>query len=80
MWQQKSLIGILRRQENDQSEILRSNDNPSLITYNTELLKELEFHTLQMNGSRRSKIGMLENLKKTAINLRSYLQKEYHIE
>jgi hypothetical protein len=72
--------GILRRQENDRSEISRSNDNPSLITYNNELLKELEFHTLQMNGSRRSKIGMLEKLKKSAIDLRSYLQREYHLE
>jgi hypothetical protein len=72
--------GILRRQENDQSEILRSNDNPSLVTYNTELLKELEFHALQMNGSRRSKIRMLENLKKSAAELKSYLQKEYHLE
>jgi len=72
--------GILRRQENDLSEISRSNDNPSLITYNTELLKELEFHTLQMNGSRRSKIGMLEKLKKSAVDLKSYLQKEYHWE
>lgn len=71
---------ILRRQENDLGEILYGSDNPALRTYDADLLKELGFHTLQMNGSRRGKIVMLENLKKTAINLKSYLQKEYHME
>jgi hypothetical protein len=72
--------GILRRQEDSNGEIQRSNDNPSLSTYDASLLKELAFHTLQMNGSRRSKIGMLQNLKKTAVQLKSYLVKEYKIE
>ncbi len=71
---------ILRRQENDLGEILTSNDNPALQNYDVSLLKEVGFHVLQMNGSRRSKMGMLENLKKTAVNLKSYLQKEYHLE
>lgn len=70
---------ILRRQENDLGDILTSNDNPALRTYDADLLKELGFHTLQMNGSRRSKLGMLENLKKTAAHLKTYLQKEYHL-
>jgi len=68
---------ILRRQENELGEILTSTDNPALQTYDAGLLKELGFHTLQMNGSRRSKIGMLENLKKTAVHLKSYLQEQY---
>jgi hypothetical protein len=72
--------GILRKQEGENSDILRSNNNPQLITYDANILNEVGFHTLQMNGSRRSKIGMLENLKKTAGNLKSYLQKEYHLE
>lgn len=71
---------ILRRQENDLGEILTSTDNPVLRSYDIALLKELGFHVLQMNGSRRSKTGKLENLKKTAVNLKSYLQKEYHLE
>ena len=72
--------GILRTQEGENSEILRSNNNPQLITYDTNMLNEVGFHTLQMNGSRRSKIVMLQNLKKTAEDLKSYLQKEYHLE
>ena len=72
--------GILRTQEGENSEILRSNNNSQLVTYDPSMLNEVGFHTLQMNGSRRSKIGMLENLKKTAKDLKSYLQKEYHLE
>ena len=72
--------GILRKQENDAGDIMRSNDNPQLITYDANLLKELGFHTLQMNGSKRGKLAMFEALKKTAVDLKSYLQKEYHLE
>ena len=71
--------GILRKQEGENSEILRSNNNPQLITYDANVLNELGFHVLQMNGSRRSKIVMLGNLKKIAENLKSFLQKEYHL-
>ena len=70
---------VLRRQENDTGDIVRSTDNPLLQTYDGGTLKELGFHALQMNGSRRGKIVMLKNLKQTALNLKSYLQKEYHL-
>jgi hypothetical protein len=72
--------GILRRQETDKGEILRSTDNPALRTYDAELLKELGFHTLQMNGSRRSKLLILETLKKSAEELMAYLKEKYHLE
>ena len=71
--------GILRKQEDEKSEIVRSNYNPKLITYDANMLNEAGFLTLQMNGSRRSKIGMLEKLKKSAVDLQSYLQKEYYL-
>ncbi len=71
---------ILRKQEGDKGEILRSNDNPSLITYDARLLKELAFHTLQMNGSRRSKLLLLENMKKSGDDLVSFLKDKYHLE
>ncbi len=72
--------GILKRQESNNGEILRSNDNPALRTYDLELLKELGFHALQMNGSRRSKLPMLENLKKEGNELINFLTKEYKLE
>lgn len=70
---------VLRRQESDDGEILRSNDNPALRTYDAEQLKELGFHTLQMNGSRRSKLLMLKNLKNMAQDLISYLKDNYRL-
>ena len=70
---------ILRRQETSEGEILRSNDNPALMHYGIESLKELGFHTLQMNGSRRSKISLLENMKKSGAELIAYLRNRYHV-
>jgi len=70
---------ILRRQETVTGEIIRSTDNPTLRTYDTELLKELGFHTLQMNGSRRSKLLILEQLKNGAKELLAYLKNKYHL-
>lgn len=71
--------GILRRQENANGEIIRSADNPALQTYDGALLKELGFHALQMNGSRRSKLLLFENLKKSADQLIVSLKEYYHI-
>ena len=71
--------GVLRTQESDKGEIQRSNDNPPLITYDARELKELGFHTLQMNGSRRSKILLLENMKNSGEELVLYLINKYHL-
>ncbi len=70
---------ILRRQETDNGNIERSNDNPSLRTYDIEILKEMAFHTLHMNGTRRSRVLLFEKLKKSAEELTVYLKKEYHL-
>lgn len=72
--------GIMRRQEGVDGEILRSNDNPQLRTYDTELLKELSFHALQMNGSRRSRLAELKRLETSAKELLATLQKSYHLQ
>jgi hypothetical protein len=72
--------GILRRQENNASKIIRSQYNPSLLSYDTNLLKELGFHVLQMSGSRRSRLGVLQAQRAKAVQLKSYLQEEYHLE
>ncbi len=70
---------ILRRQEADEGNIVRSTDNPALRTYDIEMLKEMAFHTVHMNGSRRSKLLLFEKLKKSAEELINYLQNEYHL-
>lgn len=71
--------GILRRQETDSGKIEMSHDNPKLLTYDPALLNELAFHTLQMNGSRRSKIIMLKDLRQHADSLSTFLKEKYHV-
>ena len=71
---------ILRRQEANKGIIERSNYNPALRTYDIEMLKDMAFHTVYMNGSRRSKLLLFEKLKKSAEKLNDYLKKEYHLE
>lgn len=70
---------IFRRQEGPGGQILRSDDNPALRTYDSELLKELAFHVVQMNGSRRSRLAMLEHLKLTSENLLKTLRDNYRL-
>jgi hypothetical protein len=70
---------ILRRQESNTGAIMRSNDSPALLTYDNNLLKQLAFTVVQMGGSRRYRLGLLQAQKLQAEKLKSYLQKEYHL-
>ena len=70
---------VLRANESHEGEISRSNNNPSLRTSNPEMLKEMGFHTLQMNGSRRSKILLLNNMKKNGEELIEFLKNKYRL-
>jgi hypothetical protein len=70
---------ILRRQETGKGNIERSDDNPSLRTYDIEMLKEMAFHTLHMNGTRRSRLLLFEKLKTSAEELTGYLKEKYHL-
>jgi hypothetical protein len=69
----------MRNQEGEEGNINRSNYNPSLRSYDSEKLKELGYHALQMNGSRRSKKSMLQNLKKSAVELTLFLKNQYRL-
>lgn len=71
--------GIYRRQENPDGSITRSTDNPALLSYDKLLLKQMEFQAVQMNGSRRSMIPLLQNLKQSAVELLKYLEEKYRI-
>lgn len=71
--------GIYRRQENLDGTINRSTDNPSLLSYDLLLLKQMEFHAVQMNGSRRSLIPLVDSLQQSAKELLMYLQETYKI-
>ncbi len=71
---------IFRRQENPDGSINRSTDNPPLLTYDRNLLKQMEFAVVQMNGSRRGLIPIMEKIKQSAVDLIKYLEKTYHLE
>ena len=71
---------IFHKQENSNGDIIKSTDNPKLRSYDIELLKELGFYTVHLNGTRRGMLRVLETLKKTAEELIQFLKKEYHIE
>lgn len=70
---------VLRKQEDNHGQIYRSNNNPALITYDQNMLKELAFHAIQMNGSRRGKLQMLGALKQSAEELKKFLKDLYHL-
>ena len=71
---------IYQKQVNTDGTITRITGNLSLLTYNPVLLKQLGFYAVEMNGSRRGMIPLLEKMKQSAANLLEYLQKTYHLE
>jgi hypothetical protein len=71
--------GIFRKQEDDKGVIHMGHDNPALRSYEPGLLKELGLYTVYLNGTRRSKLPMLEKLKETAEELVAYLRNKYRI-
>lgn len=71
---------VFHRQEAEDGKISRGNDNPPLASYDPALLRQLDFFITQMNGSRRGKLPLMMDLKKTAEDLITYLQKEYHLQ
>ena len=72
--------GIYRRQENTDGSIRRSTDNPALLSYDPARLKRMEFHAVQVNGSRRSMIPLMEQLGAAAKELLAYLSQQYGID
>lgn len=71
---------VLRKMEMEDGSISRSVNNPVLRSYDKELLKELGFFILQINGSRRSILKAEYNIKKSADELITYLEKNYEME
>ena len=70
---------VLRSAELEDGSIIRTSNNPLLMTYDPIALKEMAFHGIQMNGSRRGRIEMLEVLRTLAHELPAYIQEEYHL-
>ena len=71
---------VLRKMEMENGTISRSANNPELRTYDKELLKELGFFILQINGSRRAILETEYDIKQSANGLITYLEKNYDME
>jgi hypothetical protein len=71
---------IYRKQNQADNSTVRITGNLPLLTYDAIPLNQLGFYAIQMNGSRKGMIQMLQNLKQAAVGLIKYLQEEYHLE
>jgi hypothetical protein len=71
---------IFIRQETEKGDIVKSLDNPPLQKNAGAFIKQLTIYAIYMNGSRKQIIANDEDLLKSANELLSHLQKEYHLE
>ena len=61
-------------------EIIRTDKNPPLQTYDPGIIKQLSVFAVYMNGSGRGILRETEELKRKGKIMTAYLQKEYHLE
>ena len=70
---------IYRIQVNPDGAVDRVPGNLALLTYDAMQLRQLGFYAVQMNGSRRGMIPLLQKIKQSAEELLMFLQKTYHL-
>jgi len=70
---------IYRKQNQADNSIIRITGNLSLLSYDAIQLNQLGFYAIQMNGSRKGMIQMLQNLERSAESLIKFLQQEYQL-
>jgi hypothetical protein len=61
-------------------EIIRTDKNPPLQSYDTSIIKQFSVFAVYMNGSARGLFFLAEELNRKGKELINYLQKEYHLE
>ena len=71
---------VFIKMEGNNSEIIRTTENPSLRTTDKELLQELSVFSVYMHGTKKGILGVDEDLKIAGAELIEYLQEEYHLE
>ena len=70
---------IYRQQNQPDNSVIRITGNLPLLTYDTVHLNQLGCYAIQMNGSRKGMIQMLQNLKQSAVALIKFLRDEYQL-
>lgn len=71
---------VFIKMEGKNDEIMRSFDNPSLRSTDTELLQELSVFAVYLHGTRKGIVGSAEEFKNSGDKLLKYLQEEYKTE
>jgi hypothetical protein len=71
---------VYRKQINPDGSVARLTGNLTLVSYDLVQLNQLGFYAVEMNGSRRGMIGLLQNLKRSAEELLMYLKNFYHLQ
>jgi len=71
---------VFIKMEGENDEIMRSFDNPSLRSTDTELLQELSVFAVYLHGTRKGIVGSAEDFKNSGDKLLKYLQEEYKTE
>ena len=71
---------VFTSMETKNGEIIRTDKNPPLQTYDPGIIKQLSLFAVYMNGSGRGILRETEELKRKGKIMTAYLQKEYHLE
>ena len=71
---------VFTSMEMKNGEIVRTDQNPPLQSYDPNLIKQLSLFAVYMNGSGRGIMQSVKELKQKGEVMMAYLQKEYHLE
>jgi hypothetical protein len=70
---------VFRSMELKSGEVMRSDKNPALQSYDPRLIKQLSTFAVYMNGSARGLLTLAKELRDKGKEMTEYLQKEYHL-
>jgi hypothetical protein len=74
-----SSFSVFTSMEMKSGEIIRTDQNPPLQSYDPVLIKQLSLFAVYMNGSGRGIIQQVSELKQKGEIMIDYLQREYHL-
>ena len=71
---------VFRSMEMENGEVVLTEKNPALQSYDPHLIKQFSAFAVYMNGSARGLLTLTKELRQKGKEMIDYLQKEYHLE
>ena len=71
---------VFRSMEMGNGDVMRTDKNPPLQSYDPTIIKQFSLFAVYMNGSARGLLLLAEELNRKGKEMIDYLQKEYHLE